>query len=270
MKRSGIITFVTDFGLTDAYTAMMKGVILRINRKAQLVDITNSINTGSIFQAAGILKETYRYFPEGTVHVAVVDPGVGGKRKLMAFETEDHFFVGPDNGLFWPILEKAENPVVVELTEEKYFLEQLTKTFHGREIFAPVAAHISLGVEINQLGPPLIDPVDLNMPRAYLSGNALLGEVIRVDNFGNIITNISDEDLFDFVKDSTAVISLADLKIEGISKIYNDAEEGELLAVINSSNLLEVAVNLGRASEYIGMEANEIIGTVVKVNRQDV
>ena len=270
MKRSGIITFVTDFGLTDAYTAMMKGVILRINRKAQLVDITNSINTGSIFQAAGILKETYRYFPEGTVHMAVVDPGVGGKRKLMAFETENHFFVGPDNGLFWPILEKAVNPVVSELTEEKYFLEQVTKTFHGREIFAPVAAHISLGVEINQLGPPLIDPVDLNMPHAYLSGNALLGEVIRVDNFGNIITNISDKDLFGFVKNSTAVISLADLKIEGISKIYNDAEEGELLAVINSSNLLEVAVNLGRASEYIGMEANEIIGTVVKVNRQDV
>jgi S-adenosylmethionine hydrolase len=270
MNRSGIITLITDFGHTDAYTAMMKGVILSINKNAVLVDITNSINTGSVFQAASILKETYRYFPEGTVHVAVVDPGVGGKRKPMAFETENHFFVGPDNGLFWPILDKAKNPSATELTEEKYFLKHITKTFHGREIFAPVAAHISLGIEINQLGVPLPKPVDLNIPQPYVSGNALLGEVIRVDNFGNIISNISYEDLAEFLENSTAVISIADLKIDGISKIYNDVEEGELLAVLNSSNLLEIAVNLGRASEYIGMEPNDILGTVVKVNKQRV
>jgi S-adenosylmethionine hydrolase len=270
MKRSGIITLITDFGHKDAYTAMMKGVILSINKNAVLVDITNSINTGSIFQAASILKETYRYFPEGTVHVAVVDPGVGGKRKPMAFETEGHFFVGPDNGLFWPILEEAEHPAPVELTEEKYFLKHITKTFHGREIFAPVAAHISMGIDINQLGITLPEPVGLNIPHPYISGNSLLGEIIRVDNFGNIISNISNKDLDDFLENSPAVISIGDLKIEGISKIYNDVEEGKLLALLNSSNLLEIAVNLGRASEYIGMEPNDILGTVVKVKKQKV
>ncbi|MFC1839663.1 S-adenosyl-l-methionine hydroxide adenosyltransferase family protein [Thermodesulfobacteriota bacterium] len=270
MNRSGIITLITDFGHTDAYIAMMKGVILSINKNAVVVDITNSINTGAIFQAAGILKETYKYFPEGTVHVAVVDPGVGSKRKLMAFETENHFFVGPDNGLFWPILETAENPVVVELSEEKYFLKHISRTFHGRQVFAPVAAHLSMGVEVSQLGQPITDPVAISMPRPHVSDKTLFGEVIRVDNFGNIITNISDKDLIEFIRGSTAVIRIGDLKIEGLSRIYTDADEGELIAVLNSSDLLEIAVNMGRASQYIGMEPNEIIGTVVEVIRQEI
>ena len=270
MNRSGIITLITDFGHTDAYIAMMKGVILSINKDAVVVDITNHINTGSIFQAGRILKETYSYFPEGTVHVAVVDPGVGSHRKLMAFETENHFFVGPDNGLFWPILETAENPMTAELTEEKYFLKQISRTFHGREVFAPVAAHISMGVEINQLGQPLTDPVTISMPRPYVSDNTLFGEVIRIDNFGNIITNISDKDLIEFIRGATAVVRIGNLKIEGLSRIYTDADEGELIAVLNSSDLLEIAVNLGRASEYIGIEPNEIIGTVVRVIKKEV
>lgn len=268
MNRSGIITLITDFGHSDAYTAMMKGVILSINKNALLVDITNSINTGSIFQAARILKDTYRYFPEGTVHLAVVDPGVGGKRKPMAFEADNHFFVGPDNGLFWPILETAENAAAIKLTEEKYFFKKITRTFHGREIFAPVTAHISLGVEINQLGEPIPDPVKLSMSLPYISDNTLFGEVIHIDNFGNIITNISDKDLAEFLENSTALIRIGDLKIDGVSKIYNEADEGELISLLNSSDLLEIAVNLGRASEYIGMESYEIVGTVVKVNKQ--
>lgn len=270
MNRSGIITLITDFGNTDAYIAMMKGVILSINKDAVVVDITNSINTGSIFQAGRILKETYVYFPEGTVHVAVVDPGVGSQRKLMAFEVNNHFFVGPDNGLFWPILETADNPVVVELTEEKYFLKHISRTFHGREVFAPVAAHISTGLEVKQLGEPLTDPVTISMPHPHVSDNTLFGEAIRVDNFGNIITNISDTDLIEFIRGSTALIRIGDLKIEGLSRIYTDVEEGELIAVLNSSDLLEIAVNMGRASEYIGMEPNEIIGTVVRVIKKEV
>lgn len=267
MNRSGIITLLTDFGLTDAYTAMMKGVILSINKNAKTIDITHNINTGAIFQAAGLLKETYRYFPEGTVHVAVVDPGVGSNRRLMAFKANNHFFVGPDNGIFCPVLDEAEDPQIVELTEEKYFLKNVTNTFHGREVFAPAAAHISLGVDLEKLGPPLEDPVVLSLPKPYVKDKILYGQVIRIDNFGNIITNITEKHLKEFEPEENGAIQIGDVKIVGIKNVYNDVEEGELLAILNSSNLLEIAVNLGRATEYIGIDVNDIVGSMVKVHK---
>src|SRR4030042_7024923 len=145
MKPSGIITLTTDFGLTDPYVAMMKGVILSINPTAKIIDITHLIGAGSTSQAAAVIQEIYPYFPQGTIHVAVVDPGVGTERRLLAFEARSHFFVGPDNGVFWPVLMNDPNSRLVLLTETKYFLPHVPKTLHGREIFAPVAAHLSRG-----------------------------------------------------------------------------------------------------------------------------
>jgi hypothetical protein len=267
MKRSGIITLLTDFGLSDAYVAMMKGVILSINRDAELVDITHSINTGSVFQGAYLLKESFSYFPVGTVHVVVIDPGVGSNRRIIAVNAAGHFFTGPDNGIFWPIIEKFKDATIYELTENKYFLPRVTSTFHGRDIFAPVAAHISLGLDIHQLGRAVSDPEKLEMPLPFRHDNTLTGQIIRIDNFGNLITNITVDDLVGFLGNNEPVIYSGKNKIHGLSKTYSERERGELLAIINSSNQLEVAVNMGMASHYIGKEAEDIIGTVVKVEK---
>lgn len=266
-KRSGIITLLTDFGLTDPYLAMMKGVILSINPNARLVDISHHIMAGSILQAAGMILETFPFFPEGTVHVAVVDPGVGSDRRLIAVETGMYLFVGPDNGVFWPVIEGSKEVKVIHISESKYFLPHLTPTFHGRDIFAPVAAHISLGINPDQMGPVINNPVELEIPAPYQADDIMYGQVMRIDNFGNLITNISREDLVGFVKDSKPRVYLGNMKINKLDKIYSDVDRGEPLALINSSDRLEIAVNYGRASEYAGIDPGEIVGTDVRVTR---
>ena len=267
MKPSGIITLTSDFGLIDPYVAMMKGVILSIHPGAQIVDISHQIAAGSIFQAAILIREAVPFFPKGTIHLAVVDPGVGSDRRLVALEAEGHLFVGPDNGIFWPLIEDDQEPKVVQLTEEKFFLPHVSHTFHGREVFAPVAAHLSLGVGLERMGPAIKDPVRLDIPRVFKREEHLYGQITRVDNFGNLITNIHSKDLARFLQSAQPRIEVANLIIKKISRIYADAEEGKPLALLNSSNMLEIAVNTGRASEYIGVDSGEIIGTVVKVGR---
>ncbi len=269
MKRSGIITLMTDFGLTDPYVAMMKGVVLSINPRARLVDISHHIMAGSILEAAGIIRETFLFFPEGTVHVVVVDPTVGSNRRLIALEAGGHLFVGPDNGIFWPLMTDYRENRVIALTERRYFLPHVTHTFHGRDVFAPVAAHLSLGVDPQQMGPEIKDPVALSQPKAHAREEMLYGQVIRVDNFGNLITNIGREELERFLKESKPIIHIGDLEIKDLDNIYSDVEKGEPLAFVNSSGMLEVAVNLGRAAEYVGIERREIVGAAVKVGRYE-
>jgi len=267
MKPSGIITLTTDFGLSDPYVAMMKGVILSINPSARIVDVTHQVGTGSIAQAALLIHETFPYFPKGTVHLAVVDPGVGSHRRLIALTAAAHFFVGPDNGLFWPVLQEFEGAKAVQLSQSRYFLPSITQTFHGREIFAPVAAHLSLGLSLESLGPTVHDLAKVTLPQPYTKGGALCGQIIRVDNFGNLVTNISARELTDFLQSAPLRIEAGKLVIRKLSRVYADCEEGEPLALINSSNLLEIAVNLGRASEYIGLKNGEIVGVLVEVSK---
>jgi len=267
MKPSGIITLTTDFGLSDPYVAMMKGVILSINPSARLVDVTHQIGTGSISQAALLIRETFPYFPEGTVHLTVVDPGVGSDRRLIALQAGAHFFVGPDNGLFWPVFQDFGGAKAVHLTQPRYFLPSITRTFHGREIFAPVAAHLSLGLSLESLGPSIHDLAKLTVPQPFVKEGVLCGQIIRVDNFGNLVTNIPSRDLLNFLESGPLRIKAGKLVIRKLSRIYADCEEGEPLALINSSNLLEIAVNLGRASEYIGLRNGEIGGSLVEVHK---
>jgi S-adenosylmethionine hydrolase len=267
MKPSGIITLTTDFGLSDPYVAMMKGVILSINPAAKIIDITHLIGAGSISQAAAVIQEIYPYFPQGTIHVAVVDPGVGTERRLLALEAKSHFFVGPDNGVFWPVLMNDPSSRLVHLTETKYFLPHVTKTFHGREIFAPVAAHLSLGTPLEGMGIPLKKPVELFLPAHYQEENVLCGQILRVDNFGNLITNIRSRTLEDFLRTASPCIEAGKLVIKKMTNTYAESDEGEPLALINSSDLLEIAVNMGRASGYIGVDEGEIVGTQVKITR---
>ena len=267
MKPSGIITLTTDFGLSDPYVAMMKGVILSINPLARIVDVTHQVRTGSIAQAALLIHETLPYFPQGTVHLAVIDPGVGSRRRLLALTAGAHLFVGPDNGLFWPVFRDFEGAKAVQLTQSRYFLPCITQTFHGRDIFAPVAAHLSLGLSLVSLGPTVHDLTKVTLPHPYAKGGVLCGQIIRVDNFGNLVTNISARELTDFLQSAPLRIEAGTLVIRKLSRIYADCEEGEPLALINSSNLLEIAVNLGRASEYIGLRDGEILGALVEVSK---
>ena len=265
MKVSGIITLTTDFGLKDAYVGVMKGVILSINMKARIIDISHRIEPGSVGQAGGIISEAYPFFPNGTIHVAVVDPGVGGERRPIIVVSNGHLFVGPDNGLFWSIISSDPKAGIIHLTRPEYFLPHPSNTFHGRDIFAPVAAHLSSGMDPLEMGPGISDPLPLRAPIPRRTENVLSGQVIRVDHFGNLITNILKKDIKSFLRGGRPEIRLKHLVIKGMLKTYSETGRGGLLALIGSSGYLEIAVNLGRASDRLGDA--KIVGLEVEISR---
>ena len=264
-KPPGIITLTTDFGESDSYVAMMKGVILSINPNATIIDITHQIPARSIKEGGLIIKESYTYFPSGTVHVGVVDPGVGGKRRPIAVLVDNYFFVGPDNGLFSTIIETQRHTDVIHLKETKYWMHSISPTFHGRDIFAPVAAHLSLGVNPFLMGEKIDNPTTLTHPLLRENNSDLVGEIIRVDHFGNLITNITREHLSPFLASKDLIIKVGRLTLKKISTTYNDVPEGQPLALIGSSNVLEIAVNMGKVTDYLGDEY--IVGTRITVRR---
>jgi hypothetical protein len=243
-----IITLATDFGLKDHYVGAMKGVILSINPDAILTDITHEIPPHSIFDAAFTLMNFYRYFPVGTIHVVVVDPGVGGKRKPIAVEADGNFFVGPDNGVFTFVYRLSKRYRAYKITDSKYVLSRISNTFHGRDIFAPAAAHLSLGVPVEDLGKKVGKPVTLEIKEPVVRGEEIIGEFIHVDSFGNLVTNIPSN----LIKGKSK-IHIGRRVVEGVSKSYSDVSKGELLAIIGSSGFLEISMNQGRASDVIGM-----------------
>jgi len=252
LKPSEIITLTTDFGRRDPYVAMMKGIILSINPRARIVDITHDIQAGSIQEGSTIIEEAYPYFPSGTVHVGVIDPGVGGKRRPIAVAADGHVFVGPDNGLFWPVVAADPQSHVVHLTEKSYWMDTISATFHGRDIFAPVAGHLSRGIDPSLLGGKIDNLVALTSPRVRREQDVLMGEVIRVDQFGNLITNITGKELAEFRASQGPIVTIGGLVLRGIRTTYGDVPEGEALALIGSSDLLEIAVNRGSARAELG------------------
>ncbi|UCF84911.1 MAG: SAM-dependent chlorinase/fluorinase [Desulfobacteraceae bacterium] len=267
MKSSGIITLTTDFGFMDPYIGVMKGVILSINPEARVIDVGHQLKTGFIFQASTLIQEAYPFFPEGTVHVAVVDPGVGGDRRPIVVRTKAHLFVGPDNGIFWPIITAFPHVEIIHLRENKYFLPHISQTFHGRDIFAPVAAHLSRGIDPSEMGPGISNPVPLEFPSPQQRGDIMAGQVMRVDHFGNLITNVQRKELEKFLGSRRPVITVGKLIVEGMHKRYGEALAGEALALIGSSDYLEIAVNLGRACDVTGMNREGIIGMEIEVSR---
>ena len=263
MIPSGIITLTTDFGQRDPYVAMMKGVILSINPHARIVDITHQIAAGAIAEAGTILKDAHRFFPSGTVHLGVVDPGVGSPRRPIALVAENHFFVGPDNGLFWPLIEADRQCHVIHLTHKRYWMNKISATFHGRDIFAPVAAHLSQGVDPFLMGETIDDPMPLQVPLPRMEGSALVGEIVRIDHFGNLITNITREHLAPFLESRDLTIRIGEFVLNTLSTTYSDVPEAQPLALIGSSNALEIAVNRGNAAHDLGGEFR--VGTTVLV-----
>lgn len=244
-----IITLMTDFGSRDHYAGVMKGVILGINPDAVIVDITHEIKKYNVYEAAFKLKSYYGYFPRGTVHVTVVDPGVGGPRHPLAVEAGGYSFVGPDNGIFTPVLETVQNPVIVEITRAEFMLGDVSRTFHGRDIFAPAAAHLSTGLSVLELGSPLSRPVSLEIPALKIKGDEITGVVLYPDSFGNLVTNIPG----DMIRPDSAVY-VGPHRIGPVRASYGEVERGELLAIIGSSGLLEISVNRGSAREVLDKE----------------
>lgn len=248
-----IITLTSDFGTRDGFTAQMKGVILGINPAASMVDVTHSVTPFAVLEGALVLRGISRYFPPGTVHVAVVDPGVGSSRRGIAARTGDAFYVGPDNGLFSYILSGDPGCEIRELQNKRYFLSKPHPTFHGRDIFAPVAAHLSLGVALDLLGPSIQDPVFLSVPQVRATPFGLEGQVIYVDRFGNLTSNVDASLLLRPVR----LVEVGDVRILGMSHFFSEVPEGKTLALINSFGFLEIAVNSGNAFEQLGIKPGD-------------
>lgn len=254
---AGIITILTDFGTTDPYVGIMKGVILSLNPEARIVDLTHEIPHGDIRAGAFALSSAATWFPPGTVHLAVVDPGVGGRRKAVAVEGERYVFVGPDNGLLAPAAGKDRVKRVVEISNPKYALDRISSTFHGRDVFAPAAAHLAGGLDPDSLGPVLDGLAGLEVPEPARSPGRVAGEVVHVDGFGNLITNITEEDLP--AGPGECEVAVKGMVIEGISSTYSDAAEGEVLALMESTGRLEVARCMGSAARALGAGAGEAV-----------
>ncbi|MCX7707763.1 MAG: SAM-dependent chlorinase/fluorinase [Anaerolineae bacterium] len=242
-----IITLTTDFGLSDGYVGIMKGVILGIAADVQLVDISHDITPQDVRQGSFVLRNAVSYFPAGTVHLAVVDPGVGSSRRPLLVTTPRASFVGPDNGLFTFALEQPGAQAWV-LDQPRYWLPAISRTFHGRDIFAPVVAHLARGVPPEELGSPVSDAVQLEplLPER-LGNHHIVGHVIHVDRFGNLITNVPAS----WLADGDWACEIAGRRIPRLSETYSAALPGELLALIGSSGMLEVAVRNGSAARLL-------------------
>lgn len=262
----GCITFLTDFGTADPYVAAMKGAALSVNPDVLLVDVSHEVLPHDIVGAAYVLAWSFRYFPPRTVHVAVVDPGVGSERRILAAEVQGHVLMAPDNGLLSIVLAQSPATRLVSVSNGAYFRHPVSMTFHDRDIFAPVAAHLTLGVDVGELGRPVSDPVPLAeaAPRR-VADRVIEGTVVHVDRFGNLITNISRQDLaaLDPTGDAVLEVGIADATIEGVQRAYADVGVGRLLAVIGSSGLLEVSANRRSAADVLGVGR----GAAVRVTR---
>lgn len=264
-----IITLLTDFGTHDPYVGMMKGVILGTNPDAKLVDLTHEIAPQDIRGGAWTLANAVPYFPHGTVHLAVVDPGVGGTRRAIVAHLGKFYFVGPDNGLvsfIWHRLSDAERAaaVFIELTNPRYHLPDVSMTFHGRDIFAPVAAQLSAGLLIEELGPVVAGKpgsengiILIDVPQVQRQDSALVGSIIAIDHFGNAISTITAADVRTL--GGNPHVQLGQTRIPTISHTYAAVPEGQPLALIDSSGYLEVAVRNGDAARGLGITLGDSI-----------
>jgi len=261
--RNSVITLLTDFGTKDHYVTSMKGAILNINPRCTLIDITHHITPHDIKEGAFILGNAYSSFPKGTIHLSVVDPGVGGLRKPILLVTTNYFFVGPDNGLFTFALKREKVKKAVALTNPKYFLSPVSNTFHGRDLFAPVAAYLSLGVKPEAFGPELSSWGEFDFKKPRIREGRLIGEILHIDAFGNLISNIDKEQLFHFVKDHSFVIRVGKRTIRGLKKGYWEGKRNEAMALIGSGGFLEISVREGNAQKRLRVKKGDQVTIVI-------
>jgi S-adenosylmethionine hydrolase len=254
-----IITFLTDFGTKSGYVAQMKGVLSSLAPNVRVLDITHEITPQDIVEGAFVLLTTVPYYPIGTVHLAVVDPGVGTDRKGIIITTKSHILIGPDNGLLIPTARYLGDFTVYEITNKEFMLNTISNTFHGRDIFTPVAAHILKGVPFEKIGKKTNKYIDLDFGQGLITNKSATGKIIHIDSFGNIITNISGiklKKVLNFDKKIKITLKGKQREIMFV-KSYNFVKKGQLLATIGSSNYLEIGLNQGNAAHKLGIKPDD-------------
>lgn len=264
-----LITLLTDFGTEDEYVGLMKGVILSINPRVVIVDISHQIGSQNVAQAAFTIHASYRYFPPGSVHLIVVDPGVGTKRDLLALEMRRHFFIAPDNGILTLLLNNFAAATLIRITNEAFFLNPVSRTFHGRDIIAPVGAHLTMGVELSKLGPVLnpreavrLDNLEADMHKK----GEIVGKIIAIDHFGNLISNVALKQLTQFNQGRPATrlkIQIGSHVIHGLSETYGDVRPNTPLALVGSRGYLEIAVNCGSAARVLKVHQGDAVRVII-------
>ncbi|MEW6676033.1 MAG: SAM-dependent chlorinase/fluorinase [Nitrospirota bacterium] len=261
MQNNPVITLTTDFGYKDPFVGVMKGIILRINPSVNIIDITHEIAPYNIMEAALTIGVSYEFFPNRTIHVVVVDPGVGSDRRPILVVGANYYFIGPDNGVFSYIYNiKQETLEVIHITSEHYFMPQRGPTFHGRDIFAPVAAWLSKGIDISEFGEPIADYINLYIPVPIITKeNTIEGEVIFIDRFGNAITNIRTQEIGALysINPEGSLEVLAKGKQIPLKDYYSQVEDKGLYSLINSSGYLELFVCQGNASKDFGIAVGD-------------
>jgi S-adenosyl-L-methionine hydrolase (adenosine-forming) len=270
---TNLITLTTDFGLTDGFVGVMKGVILSINPEALCLDITHNIARQDIQQGAFLLANSVPYFPAAAIHVCVVDPGVGSTRRPIAVQVAEAIFVGPDNGVLSLAIEAQRSrapdakPLAFHLNNPRYWLPRISTTFHGRDIFSPCAAHLSLGVPLEEMGAPVDDWTSLTPSKPIRrKDGSLLGHVIYIDRYGNIVSDISEEALREFGTRDLKV-EIAGREIHGLVRAYSDVEPEEFAALIGSPWKLEIAQREASAAEALGVCVGDEV--VVRHSREE-
>jgi S-adenosyl-L-methionine hydrolase (adenosine-forming) len=269
-----VITLMTDFGIKDGNVGVMKGVIWGICPTAQISDLSHMIQAQNIREAGYILARSAPYFPKGSIHVVVVDPGVGTERRPMAAQIGDWFYVGPDNGTITSWLERAKQEHwqtdFIELDRPQYWLENISHVFHGRDIFSPVAAHLANGAPLSELGSPFNDPVHLELPKPEKTHNGWQGEVIHMDHFGNVSTNIRVENLGEAMNEKeNIIVRLNGVEIKGMVNTFGEQPVGELVALIGSTGNLGIAVVNGNAQERLGTKVGDTVEVVYEQFRAE-
>jgi S-adenosylmethionine hydrolase len=257
-----IITLLSDFGTRGPYVGSMKGVIISICRKARIVDITHNIDKFSVSHGAYVLASIVSYFPAGTIHVCIVDPGVGTKRKALIVKTKRSYLIGPDNGVLMLAASREGIETLIEITNSKYMLDEVSSTFHGRDIFSAVAAHMANGVPVMEFGRETNEFIQPSLPKLALTAQKLSGEVIHLDDFGNIVTNITLADMnklgISLGTRVKIVIGQATHEMR-FGMTYGDVAEGQPVALIGSTGLLEISINNGNAaSSFKAREGSQV------------
>lgn len=256
--KKNIITLTTDFGTRDYFSGAMKGVILGINPDARIFDISHEVASHDIWGAAYLLGAAYEYFPQYTIHVVVVDPGVGSKRRPVLAVTDRHYFIAPDNGVLSFIYADPGFSRVIHLTADHYFRAGQGSTFNARDVFAPAAAWLSKGIEADNFGEEITDYVRFNIPCSRKEGNEAAGEIVYIDKFGNAITNIKSTDVEPFgAEGGNYNIETGQLKLNAVSPFYSALKKGETGAVINGGGFLEIFVCQGDARKTHGFKRGD-------------
>lgn len=265
-NKKRVITLLTDFGLRDHFVAAMKGVMLEINPDLAFVDISHLIPAHDIHSGAFTLAQACAFFPAGTIHVAVVDPGVGTARKALAVSAGGHFFVAPDNGILTYIFDREQDFKAHEITADHYFRKPLSSTFHGRDIFAPVAAWISREVPLQKFGPQLGQPSRLKIPAVSKVQDALVqGAILAVNNFGNLVTNLKPEDVpvYGSVDARACKVVAGQREIKAFKRTFGEGTPGELFIIPGSSGYLEIVIRDRSAAAELGIGPGAPVGVVL-------